>query len=184
MMTSTKRLIHCPISILNTKVGSPCRNNTTLCCRAQRILYRNNIMVAILDFKIIQAILCCMMMQVLMANIFIGHGYADGCKGPLSWQEVLETCNTSSVVESQEKQLFSSGREMAEKQEHSPWPNFNGSHVKHSTMLLPQEVNSFKSPAYSSVIGTHETNSDYNAMFFDQDQIGVPLEGDLSLTVA
>ncbi|KAK0600134.1 hypothetical protein LWI29_011983 [Acer saccharum] len=99
-----------------------------------------------------------------------GHGYADGSKGPLSWQE--------------EKQLSSSRREMAEKQEHSPWPNFNGSHVEHSTMLLPQEVNSFKSPAYSSVIGTHETNSDYNTMFFDQDQIGVPLEGDLSLTVA
>ena len=51
-------------------------------------------------------------------------------------------------------------------------------------MLLPQEVNSFKSPAYSSVIGTHETNSDYSTMFFDQDQIGVPLGGDLSLTVA
>ncbi|KAK1552677.1 hypothetical protein Q3G72_021557 [Acer saccharum] len=113
-----------------------------------------------------------------------GHGYADGSKGPLSWQEVLETCNTSSVVESQEKQLTSSGRELAEKQEHSHWPNFNGSHVDHSTMLLPQEVNSFKSPAYSSVIGTHETNSDYNTMFFDQDQISVPLEGDLSLTVS
>ncbi|KAK0602421.1 hypothetical protein LWI29_033183 [Acer saccharum] len=83
------------------------------------------------------------------------HGYADGSKGPLSWQE-----------------------------EHSPWPNFNGSHVEHSTMLLPQEVNSFKSPAYSSVIGNNETNSDYNTMFFDQDQISVPLEGDLSLTVA
>ncbi|KAK0593968.1 hypothetical protein LWI29_023545 [Acer saccharum] len=27
-----------------------------------------------------------------------GHGYADGSKGPLSWQEVLETCNTSSIV--------------------------------------------------------------------------------------
>ncbi|KAK4837711.1 hypothetical protein QYF36_007848 [Acer negundo] len=112
-----------------------------------------------------------------------GHGYADGSKGPLSWQEVLETCNTSSVVESQEKQLSSFGREMAEKQEHSPWPNFNGSHVEHSTMLLPQEVNIFKSHACSSVIGTHETNSDYNTMFFDQDQIGVPLEGDLSLAV-
>ncbi|KAK3223677.1 hypothetical protein Dsin_010702 [Dipteronia sinensis] len=69
-----------------------------------------------------------------------GHGYADGSKGPSSWQEVLETSY--------------------------------------------QEVNSFKSPAYSSVIGTHETISDFNAMFFDPDQIGVPLEGDLSLTVA
>ncbi|KAK2636812.1 hypothetical protein Ddye_031604 [Dipteronia dyeriana] len=112
------------------------------------------------------------------------HGYAYGSKGPSSWQEVLETCNTSSVVESQEKQLSSSGREMAEKQEYSPWPNFNGSHAEHSTMLLLQEVNSFKSPAYCSVIGTHETNSDYNTVFFGQDQIDVPLEGDLSLTVA
>ncbi|KAK2642072.1 hypothetical protein Ddye_023835 [Dipteronia dyeriana] len=60
-----------------------------------------------------------------------GHGYTDGSKGPLYWQEVLETCNTSSVVESQEKPLSSSRREMAEKQEHSPWPNFNGSQVEH-----------------------------------------------------
>ncbi|KAL5760214.1 hypothetical protein ACOSP7_018715 [Xanthoceras sorbifolium] len=111
-----------------------------------------------------------------------GHGYADGSKEPLSWQEVLETCKSSSIAESQ--QLSSSGRELAEKQEQSHWTNFNGSHIEHSNKLLPQEVNSSKRPAYSSVIGTYETNSDYNTMFFDQDEIGVPLEGDLSLTVA
>ncbi|KAI9185096.1 hypothetical protein LWI28_004092 [Acer negundo] len=126
-----------------------------------------------------------------------GHGYADGSKGPLSWQEVLETC-TPSVVESQVEYLFietcrtprtlrsnyllPGGKWL--KSRNILLAKFQWSHVEHSTRLLPQEVNSFKSPAYSSVIGAHEINSDYNTMFFNQDQIGVPLEGDLSLTVA
>lgn len=49
---------------------------------------------------------------------------------------------------------------------------------------LPKEANNFKSPVYSSMIGSHETNSDLHTMFFGDDQFGMPLEGDMGLTVS
>lgn len=51
-------------------------------------------------------------------------------------------------------------------------------------MMLPQEVENFKIPAYSSLVGTHEINSDYHTMFSYQEHIGVSPEPDLHLTVA
>jgi hypothetical protein len=51
-------------------------------------------------------------------------------------------------------------------------------------LLLPKEADGLKFPEYSSVMGTHETNSDYYTTFFEEGQIGMPLEADSSLTVA
>lgn len=35
-----------------------------------------------------------------------GHGYAVGSKGPLSWEDMLESCENASGVESQVIQMF------------------------------------------------------------------------------
>ncbi|KAH9772540.1 calmodulin-binding transcription activator 4 [Citrus sinensis] len=111
-----------------------------------------------------------------------GHGYAVGSKGPLSWEDMLESCENASGVESQDKPLSSCWREPVEEQELSYWPNFNGS-IEHPSLLMPQEVKKFEIPEYSSLIGTQQTNSNYTTIFY-QDHIGVPLEADLRLTVA
>lgn len=50
-----------------------------------------------------------------------------------------------------------------------------------ASMLLPQEVNNFP---YSSVLQSHETNSDYYMMLFgNQGRIEL-LESDVNLTIA
>ncbi|KAJ4710813.1 Calmodulin-binding transcription activator like [Melia azedarach] len=112
-----------------------------------------------------------------------GHSDTDGSKEPLFWKDMLDSCDDSAGVESQQKPLSSSWRGPAEEQELSRWPNFSGSNIEHSPLLLPQEAKYFKIPEYSSGIGPEQTNSGY-ATFFDQDHIGVPHEADLRLTVA
>ncbi|KAK7851272.1 calmodulin-binding transcription activator 4 [Quercus suber] len=53
-----------------------------------------------------------------------------------------------------------------------------------ASMSLAEEADRFKFPAYSSEIESHGTNSNYYMTFFDQDQTGIPLEADSSLTVS
>ncbi|KAJ9176167.1 hypothetical protein P3X46_011509 [Hevea brasiliensis] len=109
--------------------------------------------------------------------------YADGSKESVSWNEVLESCEASSGLEYEEKpQPYL--REPAEEHEYSGWLNFDEINVRNSSVLLPQEVENFEIPAYSSVMGTHETNPDYYSMLYDQGQLGVPIEADSSLTIA
>jgi len=48
----------------------------------------------------------------------------------------------------------------------------------------PQGVGEVKFPAYSSMVETRVTNSDYYGTFFDQSQIVAPLDADSSLTIA
>jgi hypothetical protein len=53
-----------------------------------------------------------------------------------------------------------------------------------ASLLLSQEVENFELPAYSSVIETHENNSNFYAMLYDQDHLGIPNQADSNLTVA
>ncbi|KAJ7945568.1 Calmodulin-binding transcription activator 4 [Quillaja saponaria] len=124
---------------------------------------------------------------------FLGHDYTDGNKKAFSWNEVLDSCKTSLVVESPEqyvygyggidKPLSSSRREATADEENNHWLNFCENNDQNA-FLLPQEVGSVKFPVYSCITETQETNSDYYALLFNQGQIGIPLEADASLTVA
>uniref|UniRef100_A0A6N2M4Z1 CG-1 domain-containing protein n=1 Tax=Salix viminalis TaxID=40686 RepID=A0A6N2M4Z1_SALVM len=53
-----------------------------------------------------------------------------------------------------------------------------------ASLLLPEEAENFELPAYSSVIETHENNSNYYAMLYDQGHLGMAIEADSNLTVA
>ncbi|KAM7487124.1 hypothetical protein LguiB_024608 [Lonicera macranthoides] len=109
----------------------------------------------------------------------------------LPWNEVLNYANSPGVA-SQEKQLYildgngitllPSMSEPIQEQENHQQPNFD----KHngSSMLPPQEVEDFKFPTYSSAVNTYGTNPDYYTSFFDDAEIGMPLEADSSLTIA
>ena len=76
----------------------------------------------------------------------------------------------------------------------SDW-HFNFQHLMNShqaltffilpaSLLLPEEAENFELPAYSSRIETHESNSNYYAMLYDQGHLGMPIEADSNLTVA
>ncbi|KAG5227956.1 calmodulin-binding family protein [Salix suchowensis] len=107
---------------------------------------------------------------------------ADGSKEPLPWNEVIESYKTSSCTEYQPKS--SSSTEPAQEQENFYWINFNEPDVINSSLLLPEEAENFELPAYSSVIETHENNSNYYAMLYDQGHLGMAIEADSNLTVA
>ncbi|XP_015894311.2 calmodulin-binding transcription activator 4 isoform X1 [Ziziphus jujuba] len=121
---------------------------------------------------------------------FYGHEYTDGRTESSSWNDVLDSCKALSGGESQKEQLYtlqkhesplSSGNGPTVEQEHPGWLNSNGKNVENSSMLLPQEVNNFP---YSSVLQSHETNSDYYMMLFgNQGRIEL-LESDVNLTIA
>ncbi|EOX99794.1 Calmodulin-binding transcription activator protein with CG-1 and Ankyrin domains isoform 2 [Theobroma cacao] len=109
---------------------------------------------------------------------------SDGSKESLYWKNVFDSCKTQSGVDSQGKPLTSSRTGPASQQEESRWLNINGSNIGDSSVLLHQEVENDIIPSYSSAIEGVDTNSDYYAMLFNQDGIGVPLAADSSLTVA
>ncbi|KAG2702751.1 hypothetical protein I3760_06G105000 [Carya illinoinensis] len=115
-----------------------------------------------------------------------GQDFADGSNGSLSWEEMFESFDTSSCVESQRKHLFtldgnekplSLSMKAPKEEEHSHW-------IHSSSDNIENKADNFRFPTYHSVRETHETNSDYYTTFFDQDQIRMPLEADSSLTVA
>nr|TKR84534.1 calmodulin-binding family protein [Populus alba] len=112
------------------------------------------------------------------------HYYTDGSEEPLPWNEGIESYKTSSGIEYQEKTKSSLSTEPAQEQENSYWINFDEPNVINSSLLLPQDVEKFELPAYSSVIETHENNSNFYAMLYDQDHLGIPIEADSNLTVA
>ncbi|XP_022725125.1 calmodulin-binding transcription activator 4-like isoform X2 [Durio zibethinus] len=117
-------------------------------------------------------------------NQAYGNDNSDGSKESLYWKNVLDSCKNQSGVGSQGKPPSCSRTEPADQQEQSYWLNFNGSHVEDSSVLLPQEVENVELPSYSSAIQTIDTNSDYYTMLFNQEEIGIPLVTDSSLTVA
>lgn len=51
-------------------------------------------------------------------------------------------------------------------------------------LLPPKEADSFKFPEYSSAMEAHEITPDYYTTLLGQDQTGMPLEENSSLTVA
>jgi hypothetical protein len=107
-------------------------------------------------------------------------------KGSLLWDEVLDNITLPGVV-SQETQLYQADgnpmREPIQEQEHHQWLNFDDTNGASSIPLL-QEFEDFKFPTNSpGIIDTFETNPDYYSSFFNQGQIGMPLEADSSLTI-
>ncbi|KAG2706574.1 hypothetical protein I3760_05G109900 [Carya illinoinensis] len=114
------------------------------------------------------------------------HNNAGESKGSSSWEVVFESFNTSSDVESQQKHLYtldvneknlSLSSEVPKEEEHSDWLNFNLDNAENN-------ADSFKFPEYSSAIETHEITSDYYTTLLRQDQTGMLLEANSSLTVA
>ncbi|KAB1201266.1 Calmodulin-binding transcription activator 4 [Morella rubra] len=126
-------------------------------------------------------------------NQSVGHDLADGSNRSLSWEDVFESFNTSSGIESQRKDLYPlngneellalSRKAPKEEHEHSHWQNFNVENVENTSWLLPEEADSFRFPTYSSVTQTHESDSDYYTTLFDQGKTEMLLEADSSLTV-
>ncbi|KAI4343405.1 hypothetical protein L6164_010757 [Bauhinia variegata] len=125
---------------------------------------------------------------------FLDRVCFDGNDGDLSWKEVLESFQTSSMAELQDKHVYkldgiedelsSSGRNLMASLQNSHWVNFNSNNAENSFFSLPQEIGSVKFPAHSSTVEIQEADSDYYATFFDQSQIGAPLGADSGLTVA
>ncbi|XWS34540.1 hypothetical protein CRYUN_Cryun21dG0047400 [Craigia yunnanensis] len=113
-----------------------------------------------------------------------GNDNSDGSKESQYWENVFDSCKTQSGVDSQGKSLSSSRRGPAEQQEQPHWLNFNGSNTEDSSVLLHQEVENVEIPSYSSAIEAIDTKSDYYTMLFNQDEIGIPLAADSSLTIA
>ncbi|XWS22785.1 hypothetical protein CRYUN_Cryun29cG0066000 [Craigia yunnanensis] len=113
-----------------------------------------------------------------------GNDNSDGSKESRYWKNVFDSCKTQSGVDSQGKPLSSSRTRPAEQQEQYCWLNFTGSKIEDSSVLLYQEVENIEIPSYSSAIEAIDTKSDYYAMLFNQDGIGIPLAADSSLTIA
>ncbi|XWS63886.1 hypothetical protein CRYUN_Cryun06bG0139700 [Craigia yunnanensis] len=113
-----------------------------------------------------------------------GNDDLDGSMESLYWKNVLDSCKNQSGVDSQGKPLPSSMTGPVEQQEQSRWLNFNGSNFEDSSVLLCREVENVEIPSYSSAIQAVDTNSDYYTMLFNEDEIGIPLATDSSLTVA
>ncbi|KAG7978761.1 hypothetical protein I3843_05G098100 [Carya illinoinensis] len=121
------------------------------------------------------------------------HNNAGESKGSSSWEVVFESFNTSSDVESQQKHLYtldvneknlSLSSEVPKEEEHSDWLNFNLDNAENTSLLPHKDADSFKFPEYSSAIETHEITSDYYTTLLRQDQTGMLLEANSSLTVA
>lgn len=113
-----------------------------------------------------------------------GNDLANGSKEAVYWNNVLDSPEVPSGLEAQGKLLTSLGRETAKQQESSYWPDFSGSNIKDSYMLLPQEIRSVDIPPHSSAMETLETNSDYYAMLFNHGQVGTSLPADSNITIA
>ncbi|XWS69277.1 hypothetical protein CRYUN_Cryun04dG0165200 [Craigia yunnanensis] len=113
-----------------------------------------------------------------------GNDNSDGIKESLYWKNVLDSCKNQSGVDSQGKPLYSLRTGPADQQELSRWLNFNGSNFEDSSVPLSQEVENVEIPSYSSAIQAIDTNSDYYTMLFNQNEIGIPVATDSSLTVA
>ncbi|KAF5449317.1 hypothetical protein F2P56_029779 [Juglans regia] len=109
---------------------------------------------------------------------------ADESKGSSSWEVVFESFNTSSDVESQQKHLYTLDVNVPKEEEHSDWLNFNVDNAENASLLPHKDADSFKFPEYSSAIETHEITSDYYTTLLGQDQTGMLLEPNSSLTVA
>ncbi|XP_068476459.1 calmodulin-binding transcription activator 4 isoform X3 [Phaseolus vulgaris] len=126
----------------------------------------------------------------------IDHGYPDGNEKAL-WTGVLGSCESSTSVKLPPKNVYlTAGNENSvsflgrvlvpvSNQEESHWLNFNSDNSQSSAVFSPpQGVGEVKFPAYSSMVETRVTNSDYYGTFFDQSQIVAPLDADSSLTIA
>ncbi|GKV17650.1 hypothetical protein SLEP1_g28124 [Rubroshorea leprosula] len=108
------------------------------------------------------------------------NDYADGSEDTLYWKNVLESCEISLDVESQENLQSFPRRKALEQLELFYWSNFKGS----NDFMLPHEVENVETAAHSSVMEALETNSIYCRMLFNQGQIGTPLATDSNITIA
>ncbi|XVF85297.1 hypothetical protein PTKIN_Ptkin17bG0106300 [Pterospermum kingtungense] len=115
-----------------------------------------------------------------------GGGNSDGSKESKYWKNVFDSCKTLSSVDSQSqgKPLSSSRTGPAEQQGQSCLLKFNGSNIEDSSALLHQEVENVEIPSYSSAVEDFGTKSHYYTMLFNQDELGIPLAEDSSLTIA
>ncbi|XP_052487557.1 calmodulin-binding transcription activator 4 isoform X1 [Gossypium raimondii] len=113
-----------------------------------------------------------------------GNDNSDGIHESQYWKSVFDSCNTQSAVNSKGEPLSSLRMRATEQQEQSHLLNFNGSSIEASPILLHQEVGNVDIPAYSSAIESFDTKFDNYRMFFNQEEIGIPLATDSSLTIA
>ncbi|XP_022846514.1 calmodulin-binding transcription activator 4-like isoform X3 [Olea europaea var. sylvestris] len=111
------------------------------------------------------------------------------------WGEMLGSSKSLLDVETQEKYehklnengmlLNLSPNDAVREQESYNWLKFDGlGYAQESFMMFTQEVESIKIPAYSPSVNTYGNNLDCYPTFFDQSQIGIPLEDNFSLTIS
>ncbi|XP_010556125.1 PREDICTED: calmodulin-binding transcription activator 4-like isoform X2 [Tarenaya hassleriana] len=96
-----------------------------------------------------------------------------------SWKDMLEACDASLVLNTEEI-AHSSERLLPEVEDDSDWNYIT--QTEPPSYLFPRGHASFEVPAYSSALEAHE-NNDYG-MMGDQGQVGMSLEQEVSLTVA
>ncbi|CAI9785068.1 unnamed protein product [Fraxinus pennsylvanica] len=108
-----------------------------------------------------------------------------------NWKEMLHNSKNFPNVEAQAYEaqlnengllLHSSPNELAGNQEIYNWPNFGGQDAQKYSMIIPQEVESIRYPAYSSGMNTHGINQDCYPTAFNQAQTGISLQENLNLT--
>ncbi|KAG6708891.1 hypothetical protein I3842_06G104300 [Carya illinoinensis] len=84
-----------------------------------------------------------------------GQDFADGSNGSLSWEEMFESFDTSSCVESQRKHLFtldgnekplSLSMKAPKKEEHSHWIHSSSDNIENTSLLLLKEADNFRFP--------------------------------------
>ncbi|CAK9169100.1 unnamed protein product [Ilex paraguariensis] len=120
----------------------------------------------------------------------LGDGFSVETKETSGWKEMLAGCLSSTGVESQVMHAYTSDvkglllppprREL----ENHHWLTSGIHNARKSFMLLPQDVEGFEFPAYSSAINAYGANPDYYSSLFDKGQIAGSLEADSSLTIA
>ncbi|CAA2991375.1 calmodulin-binding transcription activator 4-like isoform X1 [Olea europaea subsp. europaea] len=109
------------------------------------------------------------------------------------WGKMLGSSNSLPDVETQAKNehklnengmlLNPSPNEPGREQENYNWQDFDGrGYAPESSMMFTQEDDSIKVSTYSPPMNTYGTDLDCYPTFFDQGQIGIPLEDNLSLT--
>ncbi|KAJ8759049.1 hypothetical protein K2173_003287 [Erythroxylum novogranatense] len=107
--------------------------------------------------------------------------YKDGNKESLSWNEMLESCNTLSPIDFQEKPHSTLSNELTG-EEQTCWQNFNGNDVGNSSTSISQELESVKMSTYSLSPEIHDISSDYLGMLYEHTQL--PIEVGSRLTLA
>ncbi|XP_020890717.1 calmodulin-binding transcription activator 4 isoform X1 [Arabidopsis lyrata subsp. lyrata] len=119
---------------------------------------------------------------MLVKNDSGGTG-GSGDQGSESWKDVLEACEASIPLNSEQGSTPSSAKGLlAGLQEDTNWSYNN--QVDQSTLLLPQDLGSFEVPVSYSALGALENNDDYCRMMDNEGKIGLPFEEEMRLAGA